>query len=115
MAQPQQKKQRSKRKGRGAAPPAYARSVIHYITKKRIFPKTAKAFPLWTWRKKKLAQAQTAPPEQLPLPFPDGTVNEAPKSAASSAEPPTAEAQEQTPPTPKAPPRRRRASPTPRR
>lgn len=114
MAQPQNKhKGRSKRQGRGAAPPAYARSVIHYISKKRIYPTTAKAFPLWTWRKRKLAQEQANAPEQIPLPFPEGTVDAAPESAESSAGSPAVEAQEQA--LPKAPPRRRRASPTPRR
>lgn len=65
MGTPNVKSTKSRKARRGGRSPVkgFARSVIHYITKKRIFPKTAKCFPL-KGRKKK-------PPEQLLLPLPD--------------------------------------------
>lgn len=89
-------KPRKKRGGGRGSIMGFARSIVHHITGKRIYPKTAKAFPLFARRKKAPPEQPTAPPPpdqvpdispavtaaeepQLLLPFPD---NEMPKKAA---------------------------------
>ena len=53
-----------KRSGGRGGPTGFAASIVHYRTGKRIYPKTAKAFPLFARRKPK-----DPCPEQLPLPL----------------------------------------------
>ena len=86
--------------GRGD-PSGFAASVIHYRTGKRIYPKTAKAFPLFGRRKQK-----EPCPEQLLLPLPsDPSVVAVPEPEPAAPEP-------SPPPPPSAP--RKRVKRTPR-
>ena len=106
MGTPNVKSTKSRKARRGGRSPVkgFARSVIHYITKKRIFPKTAKCFPL-KGRKKK-------PPEQLLLPLPD--VNPPQPTDVGPSED-VATKSTPAPAPEKAPPRRRRTPLTPGR
>lgn len=106
-----------KRRGGGAASSGFAASVIHYRTGKRIYPKTAKAFPLRARRTPvALVGGATGAPssattEQLALPFEDeqglvGNTETPVVAVGDTLEPVLAAAPS---------PRKRRSPPTPRK